>query len=563
MITLEFLRSLDVFKGTPEAEIVHLLPRIADARVRMGEYLVREGDTPTFIIVLQGLLEITKALGPTERVIATRAAGDFFGELSLMLGCPSFAGLRATGDGRALRIEAVDFKALLKASPALKQRVRLRLHDRVEAMFEFSEAAPTAAVVIAGDRFDAATHEIRDFLARHQIAFEFVEPTDPTLLDVLPEAAGLIQKSPLVKVCDGSLLFSPSLRDLARRLGLQPQPHQLEYDVAIVGSGAAAIAAATYAASEGLRTLMIEREAPDSELSIECDDIGSGRSPQQAFCAGAEILTTRDVTAIRPGHEMHEIELDGGDAVRTRSILLATGVRWRMLPIPEIDRFVGAGVYFGNAARTESSGAQGKEIYLVGASESAARAVAFFAAYAARVTLVTRESALTALSNTQHLHELCAKGNVHFELDSEIVGVHGNGRLQNVDIANCKTGETTRRPAEALFVFAGGDPRTDWLPEQIARDERGYVLTGFHMLFKTPELWPAHREPFFLETSVPGIFATGDVRARSVKRIAAEIGESSMAVAFIHEYLRDLQAISRETPAEPSDRPTDLALSLR
>src|ERR1700693_4885087 len=300
MITLEFLRSLDVFKGTPEAEIVHLLPRIADARVRMGEYLVREGDTPTFIIVRQGLLDITKALGPTERVIATRAAGDFFGELSLMLGCPSFAGLRATGDGRALRIEAVDFKALLKASPALKQRVRLRLHDRVEAMFEFSEAAPTAAVVIAGDRFDAATHEIRDFLARHQIAFEFVEPTDPTLLDVLPEAARLIQKSPLVKVCDGSLLFSPSLRDR------HTQPRQLESDVAIVGSGAAAIAAATYAASEGLRTLMIEREAPDSELSIECDDIGSGRSPQQAFCAGAEILTTRDVTAIRPGHEMHE-----------------------------------------------------------------------------------------------------------------------------------------------------------------------------------------------------------------------------------------------------------------
>jgi len=561
MITLEFLRSLDVFEGTPEAQIVHLLPRIADARVGMGEYLVREGDAPSFFIILQGLFEMTKALGPMERVIATRAPGDFFGEFSLMLGCPSFAGLRASGDGRALKIEAVDFQALLQTSPALKERVRRRLHDRVETMFECAEAAPTAPIVLAGDRFDAATHEIRDFLVRHQIAFEFVEPTDPAFLDVLPEAAGLLHKSPLVKICDGSLLFSPALRDLACYLGLQTQPHQFEYDVAIVGGGPAAIAAATYAASEGLRTLMIEREAPDSELSIDRDDVGSAHSPPQAFNAGAEVLTTRDVKAIRPGHEVHEIELDGGERVRTRSILLATGVRWRMLPIPEIDRFVGAGVYFGNAARAEASGAQGKEIYLVGASESAARAATFFAGYAARVTLVTRESALTALLNAQRLHELCAKGNVFFEFDSEIVGVHGNGRLQNVDIANCKTGETARRHAEALFVFAGGEPRTDWLPEQIARDERGYVLTGFHMLFKTPELWPAPREPFLLETSVPGIFATGDVRARSVKRVAAEIGESSMAVAFIHEYLRE--TTSRETPAGPSDRPRDPALSLR
>jgi len=562
MITKELLRSLDVFEGTPEAEIAHLLPRIADVRVRMGEYLVREGDAPTFVIVLQGLFEITKALGPKQSVIATRTPGDFFGELSLMLGATSFAGLRANGDGRALKIEAVDFQTLVQSSPALRQLVRRRLHERVEGMFEFPAAAAPAPAIIAGERYDPATHVIRDFLARHHVAYEFIEMADPALLDLMPDAIGLLHKCPLVQVYDGSLLFSPSLRDLARDLGLQTQPYQREYDIAIVGCGPAANAAAVYAASEGLRTLMIERETQDSELSIERLDLSSGHSTQQAFHAGAEIVTTRDIAAIRPGDESHEIELDGGDVVRARSILLATGVRWRMLPIPEIERFVGAGVYFGSAARSESLTTQGQRVYLAGAGEAAIRAAILFADYAAKVTLVTRESAPATLSNVQFLHELSARENVHFALESEVVGVHGNGRLQGVEIANRRTGETTRHNGEALFVFAGGDPRTDWLPEPIARDERGYVLTGFHMLLRTPELWPLQREPFLLETSVPGIFATGDVRAGSVKRSAAEIGESSMAVAFVHEYLRSRRATGRETLFAPADRPAEPTPSL-
>jgi thioredoxin reductase (NADPH) len=421
MLPLELLETLDVFEGVSRVEIDHLLPRIEDLMVDAGRYIVRDGDAPSFIVVLQGRFEITKSLGPIERVIATRAPGDFFGELSLMFAASSFANLRAAVSGRALRVNAVDFRALLQTSPAFAARIRRRLHDRVDGLFEFAAAAPPAPVIMTGDPDDPECRKLRHFLARNHISLEFIEPDDPALAELMPEAAGRIGDLPLVQVCDGSLLEAPSLGDLARHLRMQVRPRLPEYDVAIVGEGPAAFAAAVHASAEGLRTIVLERETPESEPAIQ--DLAPKEpvySSRQASDAGADVVVTREVVAIQPGEQLHAIALDGDEVVRARAIVLA----------------------------------------------------------------------------------------------------------------------------------AGDDARTNWLPPQIARDADGYVLTGFHMLLTSPEHWPLQREPVFLETSVPGIFAAGDVRARSVKRVPAEIGESSMAIAFVHEYLQTQKGFLDERVAE-------------
>jgi thioredoxin reductase (NADPH) len=416
MISLELIEALDVFGGVTRVEIAHLLPRVEDLQVKLGQYVVREGEAPSFIIVLQGSFEITKSLGPMERVIATRAPGEFFGEISLMFGASSNAGLRAAKDGRALRIDAVDFRALLHASPAFAQRVRTRLYDKIDGLFEFATAAPPAAVIITGDRDDGACRKLRHFLALNQVSFEFIDSADPALAELMPEADGQLSRLPLVQVCDGSLLVAPSLPELAHHLRMQTQPRLPEYDVAIVGEGPAAFAASVCGSSEGLRTIVLERERPDSEPAFQdLSPTTCAYSSRLAADAGAEVVVTREVVAIRPGGSLHEIVLDGGDVVRAHAILLA----------PD------------------------------------------------------------------------------------------------------------------------DDERRNWLPPQVARDPDGYVLTGFQMLLAAPERWPLQREPFFFETSIPGIFAAGDGRSQWSKRITAEVGESSMAIALVHEYLKPQELVAR------------------
>jgi thioredoxin reductase (NADPH) len=325
----------------------------------------------------------------------------------------------------------------------------------------------------------------------------------------------------------------------------------------IVGAGPAGLAAAAYGASEGLRTLVIECEAPGGQAEtssrienylgfpngISGDELGS-RALRQARRLGAEILITRRALRIDPARR--RIELDGGEAIDARTIIVATGVNWRRLDLDGFDRLIGKGIYYG-AARSEAGITQGEDIHLIGAGNSAGQAAIFFANHARTVTLVVRGPSLGKSMSQYLIEQIAHKSNVRVALDTEVRAVHGDDHLAAVDLVDRPSGAVRREATRGLFVFIGADAETGWLPDAVARDPRGFVLTGADLVKSGG--WSEIRDPYLLETSVPGIFACGDVRFSPVKRVASAVGEGSMAIAFVHQYLRH-EATRR--PAAPA-----------
>jgi len=319
-----------------------------------------------------------------------------------------------------------------------------------------------------------------------------------------------------------------------------------EYDTVIIGGGPAGLAAAVYGASEGLVTLVIEREAPGGQAGtssrienylgfpngVSGDELAS-RALQQARRLGAEILVTRTVARIDPA--LREVFLDGGDIVRARTIILATGVTWRRLSIDGFDRLIGKGIHYG-AARSEASAMHGLHIHLVGAGNSAGQAALYFANHAREVTLLVRGDALEKTMSHYLIEQLRGKSNITVQLRSEVHAVHGATHLTAIEIRDSGSKTVRRQDCGGLFIFIGADADTAWLPPEIARDARGYVLTGDDVV--KAARWSHSRDPYLLEASVPGVFACGDVRLSPVKRVASAVGEGSMAIALVHEYLR-------------------------
>jgi thioredoxin reductase (NADPH) len=389
---------------------------------------------------------------------------------------------------------------------------------------------------------------LRRFLARNQIAFDWVTPDDPELAARWKGPLLGDSDSPAVRLSDGSVMVHPAARELARRLGLQIHASRTEYDTVIVGGGPAGLAAAVYGASEGLSTLVVEREAPGGQAGtsarienylgfphgVSGDELAN-RALQQARRLGAEILVTRSIERIDP--HARWIYLDGGEVLRARSLILATGVTWRRLEIEGFERLIGKGIYYG-AARSEAAATQGLDIHLIGAGNSAGQAALFFANHARSVTLVVRGSSLGKSMSRYLVEQLRTKDNVVAALGCEVLGVHGADHLSAIDVADRAKGEVRRVDCGALFVFIGADAETAWLPPEIARDPRGYVLTGNDVV--KAGRWAETRDPYLLETSVPGVFACGDVRLSPVKRVASAVGEGSMAIAFTHQYLQSL-----------------------
>ncbi|MEO7039355.1 MAG: FAD-dependent oxidoreductase [Candidatus Elarobacter sp.] len=358
----------------------------------------------------------------------------------------------------------------------------------------------------------------------------------------------IADRLPAVRIHDGPLLIQPELRELARRLSLSTDPQKTAYDTAIVGGGPAGLAAAVYGASEGLRTVMIEREAPGGQAGtssrienylgfptgVPGDELAD-RALQQAKRFGAEIIVTREVTCINPTR--HSIELDGGEIVHAKTIVLATGVTWRRVTMEAGDHLVGRGIYYG-AARSEASGAQGEDVYLIGAGNSAGQAAMHFSGYANRVTLIVRGDDLANSMSHYLIQQLEQRENVEVLLGCEVISAQGNEHLESIELRERATGKTFRRETTGLFAFIGADAETDWLPSEIVRDKNGYILTGPDVKADVP--WPLERRPYLLETSAPGVFACGDVRHDSVKRVASGVGEGSMTIAFVHQYLRSM-----------------------
>jgi thioredoxin reductase (NADPH) len=417
--------------------------------------------------------------------------------------------------------------------------------ERIGGLQKISQEPPKPRVKILGHRWESACSDLRRFLARNQITFEWMTPDAPDLDVKWPGARPSDSECPVLRLADGPELKQPKARDLARLLGLQTSAKLPTYDTIVIGGGPAGLAAAVYGASEGLRTVVIEREAPGGQAGtssrienylgfpsgVSGDELAS-RALEQAKRLGAEILVTRSVTRINA--TTREVFLDGDEVVQARTLILATGVTWRRLAIEGLDKFIGKGVYYG-ASRSEVTATQGLDIHLIGAGNSAGQAAIYFANHARKVTLVVRGASLEDGMSHYLTDQIRRKSNIAIALQSEVRTAHGDTHLTAIDIVDRACGTVSRHESGGLFIFIGADAETGWLPADIARDRRGYVLTGDEVV--KAKRWSSDRDPYLLETSVPGVFACGDVRLSLVKRVASAVGEGSMAIAFVHRYL--------------------------
>lgn len=556
MFTREEVRAIPLFSKLADKELDYVAAGTADIRVQRGEYVVHEGESHrSLLIAVEGNLEVTKVVDGVERVVGKRTPGELFGEVPVVLNTPFLASLRAVEPSRVMQVEVKDYHCVAAAEPEIAATLGAAALDRVEGLQDIAAEPSLPEITVIGPQMHNASHVLREFLVRNSVEFDSFSPGDAAAANIPlgDRATGY----PVVRLKDGTMLVQPAIRDVAGAVGLSVSPQQALYDVVIIGGGPAGLAAAVYGASEGLTTMLVEREAPGGQAGTSSRienylgfpfGVSGGelakRALQQAKRMGAEIVVTRSVE--RLDANTHTVFLDGGDFVRGRTIVLAPGVAWRRLDVAAVDRLRGRGVYYG-AAPGEARLVQGKDIFIVGAGNSAGQAAVAFSSHANSVTLLVRGDSLAKSMSHYLTEQIKSKANVRVELQSEVADAYGDDELEEIDVADRATGETTRRKAGALFIMIGADAETAWLPAEIERDARGYAITGPDAV-KCAH-WPIDRDPYLLETTMPGIFAVGDVRAGSVKRVAAGVGEGSMAIAFVHQYLQ--HAASETTAAAP------------
>jgi thioredoxin reductase (NADPH) len=546
MLTTDDIRAIPLFSAIDEPEVERLAQTSGDIQLAAGEWAVHEGGERALFAVLSGKIEVLKLVDGIERRLGWRLPGTIFGEVPLALGSPFPGGYRAVEPSRVMRVDAQHYYALAAASPEVAERMGALARERMGGLQGITAEPPKPRVVMVGHQWDAACSELRQFLTRNQITFEWLTPDSPRLSTLWPEARPAERDCPVLRLADGTVIGQPTMRDLAPLLDLQTSARFAEYDTVIIGGGPAGLAAAVYGASEGLCTLVIEREAPGGQAGtssrienylgfpggVSGEELAR-RALQQAKRLGAEIMVTRSVAGVDPA--THRIRLDGDDVVHARTIILATGVTWRRVAVDGFDRFIGKGIYYG-AARSEAAATHGLDVHLIGAGNSAGQAALFFASHAREVTLLVRGDGLERSMSHYLIEQLRRKSNIAVRLRSEVKAVHGDTHLTEIEIQDATDGSLSRHPSGGVFVFIGADADTEWLPEQIARNSRGYVLTGDDVV--KGGVWSQERDPYLLETSVPGIFACGDVRLSPVKRVASAVGEGSMAIAFVHQYLQ-------------------------
>lgn len=553
MLTIDEVRAIPLFSTLAMADLERLAQTSADLHLAAGEFAVPEGGERALFAVLAGKIEVVKSFDGVERTLGWRLPGTIFGEVPMALGSPFPGGYRASEPSRVMRVEPQQYYAIAAASPEISLKVSALARERIGGLQGITAEPPKPRATIFGHRWDTNCGDLRRFLSRNQITFEWVTPDSPKLPTLWPGTLPPENDWPVLRLANGTLVTRPKAHDLARHLGLQTSPRLDEYDTMIIGGGPAGLAAAVYGASEGLRTVVIEREAPGGQAGtssrienylgfpngVSGDELAS-RALQQARRLGAEILVTRSVSRFDP--TTREAFLDGGEIVRARTVILATGVTWRRLAIDGFDRLIGKGIYYG-AARSEAGATHGLDLHLIGAGNSAGQAALYFANHARKVTLVVRGDSLEKSMSRYLTEQLRTKSNIAVQLRSEVRAVYGETHLTAIDIRDRAASEVRRYDCGGLFVFIGADAETGWLPTDIARDARGYVLTGDDVV--KAGRWAHSRDPYLLESSVPGVFACGDVRLSPVKRVASAVGEGSMAIAFVHQYLQNEQQRSR------------------
>jgi thioredoxin reductase (NADPH) len=428
------------------------------------------------------------------------------------------------------------------------------LYPRVqEALSTWSRTHQPSHVVyrIVGDQWDPRCHDLRDSGTVNGVPHLFHPPDSDAGRRLVHDHEIDVRRLPAVIRHDGSVLYQPSLGELAVSHGIRIRPATEDYDLVVLGAGPAGLAAAVYGASEGLSTLLVEERAIGGQAGTSSmirnylgfpGGISGGelahRAWQQATLLGAEFVFTHEVTALTTDGGRHVLGFHDGGSVKARAVILAAGVRYRRLGIPDLDRLTGAGVFYG-AAGVMAPAVTGEQVYVVGGANSAGQAALHLARYAARVTLLVRGGSLAAGMSAYLVRQIEVAPNVEVRLHTQVVGGRGDTRLEGLILQDRRTHRTEDAVAAAVFILIGAEPRTDWLAPVVRLDEHGFVLTGRDI--PTSD-WPLTRDPYPFETSRPGVFAAGDVRYGSVKRVAGAVGEGSVTVGSVHRYLADLAA---------------------
>ncbi len=453
---------------------------------------------------------------------------------------------------RAINETQIDYY-LLKPWDPPEEKLFPILTDLLED-WQATAARAFAGIRVIGHRFSAQSHSVRDFLTRNQIPYQWLD-VDERESGTLLQAAGVDNEQlPVLLFTDGSVLVEPSTVEIAERVGLKTHAELPFYDLVIVGGGPAGLAAAVYGGSEGLRTVMVERDATGGQAGqssrienylgfpsgVSGADLAR-RASTQAQRFGAELLTAQQAVSIEVQGPSRSVRLADGSELASHTVLIATGVSYRRLEAPGVDQLTGAGVYYG-AAASEAASVEGQDVFIVGGANSAGQAALYLARLAHKVTILYRGDSLAQGMSHYLVQQIERTDNIDVSLGTELVGVRGEEQLEAVIISGAE-GERDL-VAAAVFIFIGAVPRTDWVGDLVARSDRGFVLSGPQVARYAsdgrPRRWPLERDPFLLETSVPGIFVAGDTREQSIKRVAAAVGDGAMAVQLIHQYLGDL-----------------------
>jgi thioredoxin reductase (NADPH) len=412
---------------------------------------------------------------------------------------------------------------------------------------------PYDGIRVAGTLWSANSHTVKDFLARNQIPYQWLDiELDTDARNLVESVSDGEHRLPVVFFPDGNTLIDPSILDIAERIGLQTKAEKPFYDLIIVGAGPAGLAAAVYGGSEGLSTVMIEREATGGQAGTSSrieNYLGfpqgltgadlARRATTQALRFGVELLRPQEAVKVRLEDPYRHVVLADGNEISGRAILISTGVKVRRLDAPGVSDLTGAGIYYG-AALTEAAYYRDQEVYVIGGANSAGQGAMFFSRYAGKVTMLVRSTTLEAGMSQYLVDQIASTENIEVVLRTEIVEAIGEERLEKIKVKNLDSEEVETLPAAAMFIFIGAVPPTDLVSGLVDRDRAGFIITGPDLMIdnKRPKGWRPNRDPLLLETSVPGIFAAGDVRHHSMKRVAAAVGEGAVAVALVHQYLK-------------------------
>jgi thioredoxin reductase (NADPH) len=541
-----------IFPVLTPAQIARVRSCSGLRKVQPGEILFEIGDSDVpFFVLLSGAMEIVQPdVNGAERMITTHNAGEFTGELSMISGGRCLVRGRVTVPGEFLELRAHEFRSLIARDSELSD-----IFMRAFILRRVALIRDNRGPVLLGSRHSADTLRLREFLSRNGIPYNYVDlDIDKSSQDLLDRFQIKIDEIPVV-ICSRTVLRNPSIPKLADCLGLNASVDQTTVrDLVIIGAGPSGLAAAVYAASEGLDALVIETEAPGGQagssskienylgfpMGISGQEL-AGRASAQAAKFGAKMMVARSVARLDCSRRPYQVVLENGNAIHSRAVVISTGAQYNKPQISNLQQFEGRGVYYG-ATFIEAQLCERQDVIVIGGGNSAGQAAAYLAGGAARVHMLVRSGELSSTMSRYLIQRVQQNPGIELHLNTQIVALEGGDHLERVTWQDKTTGETTSRPIRHVFIMAGASPRTDWLKGCVALDNKGFILTG-RDLDTDPLLqkhWPLERAPLLLETSLPGVFAVGDVRSGSVKRVASAVGEGAMAIAVVHRALAEL-----------------------